>query len=79
MVVPLIWIRNAFIVYDIVLIFVNSSAWSQSATLASVFLLIVFGQFANLTILGMVLYGARQSGRTIQLAGRDSESGERLR
>lgn len=66
-VVPLIWSRNAFIVYDIVLIFLNTTVWSTKSRLASLFLLIVFGQFANITILGMILYGAWQTGRTVNI------------
>jgi len=69
-VVPLIWLRNAFIVYDIVLLYLNSSGWSTPATLASQFLLIVFGQLANVTILGMVLWGAWRTGRTVPIFGK---------
>lgn len=69
MVVPLIWLRDAFIIYDIVLIFVDSSSWSQTSRLASLFLLTIFGQFANVTILGMILYGAWTSGYTVDIFG----------
>lgn len=66
-VVPLIWIRNAFIIYDIVLLYVDSAAWSDATVLASQFLLIIFGQITNLTILGMILWGAWRTGRTVPL------------
>lgn len=65
----MIWLRNAFIVLDIVLIFVNSAAWSASTRLACLFLLIVFGQLANITILGMILWGAWSMGKTVNVFG----------
>lgn len=74
-VVPLIWLRNAFIIYDIVLLYVHTAAWSQASTLASEFLLIVFSQFANITIAGMVLLGAWRTGKTV---ADGSDGGERL-
>ncbi|RMY61895.1 hypothetical protein D0865_00745 [Hortaea werneckii] len=70
--VPLIWLRNIFIIYDIVLIFVNTSGWSTNSVLATLFLLIIFGQFANLTILGMILYGAWQTGKTVNIFSSDA-------
>lgn len=74
-VVPLIWIRNAFIIFDVVLLYINSAGWPSGALLASQFLLIVFGQIANLVLLGMVLWGAWKTGRTVPLlAGTDKES-----
>ena len=69
-VIPLIWLRNAFIVYDIVLIFCNSASWSETSRLASLFLLTVFGQIADVAILGMVLYGAWTSGKTVDIFGK---------
>ncbi|RMY16774.1 hypothetical protein D0868_00125 [Hortaea werneckii] len=71
-VVPLIWLRNIFIIYDIVLIFVDMSGWSTNSILATLFLLIIFGQFANLTILGMTLYGAWQTGKTVNIFSSDA-------
>ena len=74
-VVPLIWIRNAFIIFDVVLLYVNSAGWPNEAVLASRFLLIVFGQIANLALLGMILWGAWKTGRTVPLVDRpDKES-----
>ncbi|KAK5163352.1 uncharacterized protein LTR77_010725 [Saxophila tyrrhenica] len=66
-VVPMIWLRNAFIIYDIVLIYLDSAGWSTTTKLASRFLLIIFGQFVNLTILGMILWGAWKTGRTVRI------------
>ena len=68
-VVPLLWIRNAFIVYDIVLLYTTSQGWAEDTKLASTFLLIIFGQMTNLTILGMILWGAWKTGRTVALFG----------
>lgn len=64
-VVPLIWIRNAFIIYDIVLLYVNTAPWSTTSVLATEFLLIIFGQITNVTLLGMILWGAWRTGRTV--------------
>ncbi|CAJ2511057.1 Uu.00g066820.m01.CDS01 [Anthostomella pinea] len=75
-VVPLLWLRNFFMIYDIVLLYVDTTGWSTASRLATVFLLIVFGQITNLTILGMVLWGAWRIGRTVPLFG-GSESGSR--
>ncbi|KAL8957627.1 MAG: hypothetical protein Q9193_005149 [Seirophora villosa] len=72
-VVPLIWIRNAFILVNIVLIYQDVAAWSQPASQAVTFLLIIFGQLANLTILGMVLWGAWSMGRTAGKGGEDDD------
>lgn len=74
-VVPLIWVRNAFTIYDILLLYVNTAAWNRASTLASEFLLIVFSQFANLTIAGMVLLGAWRTGKTV---ADGSDGNERL-
>ncbi|KAL9014491.1 MAG: hypothetical protein Q9173_000871 [Seirophora scorigena] len=72
-VVPIIWIRNAFILVNIVLIYQDVAAWSRPASQAVTFLLIIFGQLANLTILVMVLWGAWSMGRT---AGKGREDDE---
>jgi hypothetical protein len=66
-VVPLIWLRDAFIIYDIILIYIDTSGWSNTATLATTFLLIIFGQFANLTILATILWGAWRMGKSVTL------------
>ncbi|KAL7775719.1 hypothetical protein CFE70_009563 [Pyrenophora teres f. teres 0-1] len=56
-VVPLIWIRDAFIIYDVVLLYVNTAGWSRTAMEATSFLLLLGRQYANLGILAMVLWG----------------------
>ena len=66
---PLIWLRDIFIIYDIILLYVNTSGWSNSATIASTMLLIICRQIANLSILGMVLWGAWRMGRSVNLFG----------
>lgn len=63
-VVPLIWMRNLFIIVNIVMIYENVSNWSSSANQALAFLFIIFGQLTNLTILFMVLWGAWSMGRS---------------
>lgn len=71
-VVPLIWLRDIFIVYDIVLIYIDTAEWSRSASLATTFLLIIFGQFANLAILAAILWGAGRMGRSVPVFNRSS-------
>jgi hypothetical protein len=73
-VVPLIWLRDIFIIYDIILLYVDTSGWSDNASLATTFLLIIFGQFANLTILAMILWGAWRMGRTVTLFDSNSSA-----
>lgn len=65
-VVPLIWLRDVFIIVDIVLIYVDAAGWSSASRLAVTFLLIVFGQFANLTILTTVQWGAWRMSRIMR-------------
>ncbi|RYN32453.1 hypothetical protein AA0119_g3004 [Alternaria tenuissima] len=68
-VVPLIWLRDIFIIYDIILLYVDTSGWSNNAVLATTFLLVICRQFATLAILGMVLWGAWRMGRSVSLFG----------
>lgn len=75
---PLIWLRNVFIVVDVVLVHIATNGWSTASNLALVFLLIVFGQLTNLTILGMVFWGAWRMGKTLRIFGDRSSEGERL-
>lgn len=63
-VVPLIVLRDVFIIVSIVMIYVDSAQWSDTSQQALAFLLIVFGQLANITILFMVLWGAWSMGRS---------------
>ena len=64
-VVPVVWLRNAFTIFDIVLLYVDTRGWSDTTDTAVAFLLIVFGQIANLAILGMILYGAWSNGISV--------------
>jgi len=66
---PLIWLRDIFIIYDIVLLYEDTSAWSNPASIASTMLLIIGRQFANLSIFGMILWGAWRMGRTVNVFG----------
>ncbi|KAF1829156.1 hypothetical protein BDW02DRAFT_583915 [Decorospora gaudefroyi] len=70
-VVPLIWLRDIFIIYDIILLYVNTAGWSQTSQDATTFLLVIFRQYANLSILGIILWGAWRMGRTVNLFGGD--------
>ncbi|KAF7565824.1 hypothetical protein A1F97_10081 [Pyrenophora tritici-repentis] len=74
-VVPLIWIRDAFIIYDIVLLHVNTAAWSRTAMEATNFLLLLGRQYANLGILSMVLWGAWRMGRSVGYDGGRGKGG----
>ena len=75
-VVPIVWLRNAFTIFDIVLLYVDTSGWSNTTDTAVAFLLIVFGQIANLAILGMILYGAWRNGISV-VRGRQGYSKSR--
>jgi hypothetical protein len=68
-VVPLIWRRDIFIIYDNILFYFDPTDWSTSAVTASTILLVIYRQFANLAILGMVLWGAWRMGKTVSLFG----------
>ena len=69
--IPLLWVRNAFIIYNAVLVYYadETSSWSQGSRLATLFLITIFTQMANVVLLGMILYGAWQLGRTVPLFG----------
>lgn len=69
LVVPLIWLRDLFIIYDVVLLYVDTTDWSDAATLATTFLILVFRQFANLGILALILWGAWRMGRSVKIFG----------
>ncbi|KAK5077569.1 hypothetical protein LTR70_009679 [Exophiala xenobiotica] len=76
-VVPLIWLRNIFIIVNIVMIYENVSNWSSTTNQALTFLFIIFGQFTNLTILFMVLWGAWSMGRSAGLSGGSNKNKNR--
>jgi hypothetical protein len=63
-VVPLIWLRNIFIIVDVVMLYQSMARWSDSTNQALAFMFIVFGQFANLGILFMVVWGAWSIGKS---------------
>lgn len=75
-VVPIIWLRNIFIIVNIVIIYYSVSNWSSSTNQALTFLFIIFGQLANLTILFMVLWGAWSMGRSAGLS-KDNKKGNK--
>ena len=68
-VVPVIRLRNAFNIYGIVLLYVNSQSCSATSQLATTSSLSIFGQFADITLSDMILYGAWQTGWTVRLFG----------
>jgi hypothetical protein len=73
-VIPLIWLRDIFIIYDIVLLYVDTAQWSRPASLATTFLLMIFGQFANLAILATILWGAWRMGKSVRVFGSSSSA-----
>lgn len=52
---------------DIILLYVDTAAWSDTSKVAMTFLLIVFRQIANLAILAMVLWGAWRMEKSVGL------------
>ncbi|KAF1939677.1 hypothetical protein EJ02DRAFT_381208 [Clathrospora elynae] len=58
LVTPIVWVRNAFSVAQIVIIYYNENAWSRTTNQALAFLFIIFGELSNLGILALVLLGA---------------------
>ena len=65
-VVPLIWLRDVFIIMSIVMIFVSTDSWTETSREALAFLLITFGQYANLIIVFMVLWGSWSMGNSLE-------------
>ncbi|THV65158.1 hypothetical protein D6D29_10605 [Aureobasidium pullulans] len=65
-VVPLIWLRDVFIIMSIVMIFVSTDSWTKTSREALAFLLITFGQYANLIIVFMVLWGSWSMGNSLE-------------
>lgn len=64
LVTPIVWIRNAFSVAQIVIIYYNHNAWSRTTNQALAFLFIIFGELCDLAILALLLLGAWSFGRT---------------
>lgn len=65
MVLPVVWLRNAFSIAQIVMLYYNVNNWSRTTNQALTFLFIIFGELANLAILGLVLLGAMGFGKTL--------------
>ncbi|TIA11585.1 hypothetical protein D6C80_07394 [Aureobasidium pullulans] len=65
-VVPLIWLRDVFIIMSIVMVFVSADSWTETSREALAFLLIIFGQYANLIIVFMVLWGSWSMGNSLE-------------
>lgn len=79
LVTPIVWIRNAFSIAQIVLIYYDVTNWSRTTNQALAFLFIIFGELCDLGILALVLLGAWSFGRKEQRPevvkeGRYSES-----
>ncbi|KNG45446.1 hypothetical protein TW65_07696 [Stemphylium lycopersici] len=79
LVTPIVWVRNAFSIAQIVLIYYDVTNWSRTTNQALAFLFIIFGELCDLGILALVLLGAWSFGRKEQRPevvkeGRYSES-----
>ncbi|KZM20859.1 uncharacterized protein EKO05_0007797 [Ascochyta rabiei] len=65
MVLPIVWLRNAFSIAQVVILYHNVNNWSRTTNQALAFLFIIFGELANLAILGLVLLGAMSFSKTL--------------
>ena len=65
MVLPIVWLRNAFKIVQIVMLYYNVNNWSRTTNQALAFLFIIFGELSNLAILGLVLLGAMSFSKTL--------------
>lgn len=65
MVLPVVWVRNAFNIAQIVMLYYNINNWSRTTNQALAFLFIIFGELSNLAILGLVLLGAMGFSKTL--------------
>lgn len=79
MVLPIVWARNAFSIAQIVIIYYNVNNWSRTTNQALAFLFVIFGELANLAILGLVLLGAMSFSKTLNsrptsMPGRDKRA-----
>lgn len=59
------FLRNAFKVVQIVLLYYNVNNWSRTTNRALAFLFIIFGELSNLAILALVLLGALSFSKTL--------------
>lgn len=61
--VPIWALRNVFLIVDIAMAYTSAENWSIAARQAIAFLLIIFGQIADLAIFVIVTWGAWTMGR----------------
>lgn len=64
-VLPIVWLRNAFKIVQIVMLYYNVNNWSRTTNQALAFLFIIFGELSDLAILGLVLLGAMSFSKTL--------------
>lgn len=65
LVLPIVWLRNAFSIAQIVILYRDVNNWSRTTNQALAFLFIIFGELSNLAILGLVLLGVMGFSKTI--------------
>ena len=65
MVVPIVFVRNAFSIAQVFMLYYNVNNWSRTTNQALAFLFIIFGELSNLAILGLVLLGAMGFSKTL--------------
>jgi len=65
-VLPIVWVRNAFYIAQIVMLYYDVNSWSRTTNQALAFLFIIFGELSNLAILGLVLLGAMGFSKTVR-------------
>lgn len=63
---PIVWVRNAFYIAQIVMLYYDVNSWSRTTNQALAFLFIIFGELSNLAILGLVLLGAMGFSKTVR-------------
>ncbi|KAL1798274.1 hypothetical protein ACET3X_002311 [Alternaria dauci] len=63
LVTPIVWVRNAFSIAQLVLIYRNVNSYSRTTNQALAFLFIIFGELCDLGIFALVLLGAWSFGR----------------
>lgn len=63
LVTPIVWVRNAFSIAQLVLIYRNVNNYSRTTNQALAFLFIIFGELCDLGIFALVLLGAWSFGR----------------
>jgi hypothetical protein len=70
-VLPIIWARNAFSIAQVVLLYKNVNSYSRTTNQALAFLFIIFGELANLAVLGLVFLGVSRFGKTLERRPRE--------